>query len=250
MGDRTHDLRMAGATAVLMLALAACSSGTGATPSTTSLQTTSFPSPSAAATAKPSPTLAFLPNGGKFVPGTYATRFDPAFTVTLVGAGAANVDTPGWVDLSFEGDPGVSWNAVRLDQVFDPGRPDTLIEAPDDLPAWFTKLHGLTAVGAPKTVQVGGLDATQLDFRNSEPVRFGAFPGIGDPTQDPSLPYFGFGESGNTFRLIILGRTGHHIVFRTWVDLCCSSPETASKQFAPSMAALQPVMDSIVWTSP
>jgi len=256
MGDRSLDLRLVGAPAVLMIALAACSSGTGAatTPTPSALRATFVPSPSAtpstAPTATPSPSLAFLPDGGKFVPGTWATRFDPAFTITLAGAGDSNADMPGWVDLSFEGDPGLSWNALRLDQIFDPKHPDRLIEAPDDLPAWFTKLHGLTPIAAAKTVQVGGLDATQLDFRNTEPVRFGAFPGIGDPTQDPSLPSFGFGESGNTFRLIFLRGTGHHIVFRMWVDLCCSSAETASTQFAPSMTALQPVMDSIVWKRP
>jgi hypothetical protein len=254
MTDRLRGRRIA-MPAALVITIAGCSPGTAAiaSPSTTTTATevSSLPSPSATPYATPtatsSPGLELLPNGGKFEARTYATRFDPAFTFTLAGAGDANVDLPGWVDLSFEGDPGLAWNAVRLDRVFDPKHPGTLIDAPDDLPAWFAKLHGITPIAAAEAVRVGGLGATQLDFRNTEPVRFGPFPGIGDPTRDPSLPYFGFGESGNTFRLIILRGTAHHVVFRMWVDLCCSSPERASSQFASSMTALKAVMDSIVW---
>src|SRR5437762_11196021 len=108
MSTRVLGSRTVGATAVLTIVLAACSSGSAATtaPTTGSLQTVPVPTPSAAPstveTVQPSPSLAVLPTGAIVPRGTYATRLQPAVTLTLDRPAESNEDIPGWVDLTFE----------------------------------------------------------------------------------------------------------------------------------------------------
>jgi hypothetical protein len=232
--------RMLGPIAALTIALAACSSGSAATtaPTTAPSQTTSISTPSATPspvqTVGPSPSLPILPTGAVVPPGTYATRLQPALTLTLDRPAESNEDIPAWIDLVFEGDPNFEFGASRIDKVFDPKHPNHLIDPPHDLAAWIAKLPGLTLVAPAKAVQIGGLDATQLDVRTGDKdVRIAPIPGVDDPPQ--GVP------SNGLSRLIVVLVGGHQIVFGMGVQ------DSDDAHFKASMELLQPMINSIVW---
>ncbi|HEY8198356.1 MAG TPA: hypothetical protein VIF44_01190 [Candidatus Limnocylindrales bacterium] len=216
------------------------------------------PSPSAAAVAAPSiaPSPSALPSptglppllesgGGRFVPGTYSTHFQPSliFTMTPGLSGEVDANEPAWIGVEIGFDPRApnkpgTWSAdvmiTRLDQVVDREHPGNLIDAPSDLVAWIKGLPGLTVIAPPKAVMIGGLDATQLDVRTGDAgVLFGPIPGVDDP---PS----GLGPLA-TGRLSVLRVDGHDIV--TWLG----AQEQGSAHFDRVVDTLQPIIDALRW---
>jgi hypothetical protein len=247
MSMRVRERRTVGLFAVLAIVLAACSSGSAATtaPTTGTMPTPSASASSAAAspaqTLEPSPSLAVLPSGGRVPRGTYATLFEPAMTLTLDLPAESNVDIAGWVDLTFEGDPSFDMHIIRVDKLFDPTHPTNLVDPPGDLAAWFTNHPGVTAVNPVRDVQVGQLAATRLDLRTgSKEVAFGPITGADDPAQFPDHPNFGAGPD-QTIRLTIVAVEGRIVVFYGGVQ------ESGQAHFDADMAALEPLLRSVVW---
>jgi hypothetical protein len=224
-------------------------------PSMTSVASTA---PSASE-AEPSSGVLVLGAGGSGAigPGTYVTAFQPRVTFTLVdrtilaangtiayeSIGEADANLPGWVDISFgfdkperhghgtwSGDFGIG----RIDQVFDPAHPASAIDPPKDLARWIEKLPGLRLTAPPRAVEVGGLDATQLDVMTGDTgVSFGPIPDVADP------PGFGFGPN-QPARIIVVTVDGHEL-------LITLGGADGSAHFARVVAALQPLVDSIAW---
>lgn len=212
-----------------------------------------------ASKAQPSSAIVVLGAGGSgaFGPGTYVTAFQPPMTFTLVdrtilGAngtiayesiGEADANLPGWVDISFGFDKPErhghgSWSGDidigRIDKVFDPAHPGRSIEPPRDLARWIEKLPGLTLTAPPRAVKVGGLDATQLDVMSGDAgVSFGPIPDVTDP------PGFGFGRN-QPARIIVVTVDGHELMIRL-------GGADGTAHFTRVVAALQPLVDSIVW---
>jgi hypothetical protein len=244
------ELRTVGPIAMLTVALAACSSSSAGTtaPTTGATQTMPVSSPSAkpspVPTVAPSPTLAVLPKG-LVVPGTYVSRIQPGLTLTLDQTAENDSDIPtSWIDLVFEGDSQFEIHIIRLDNVFDPKHAGKLIDLPPNLTAWLVKLPGITVVHPAKTVQVGGLDATQLDLRTGpKGIMIAPIPGV-DLTSlgFGDVPYLGWRESGDLVRLIVVPVGGHQVVISM---LAIEDPRGV--HFDATVKALQPVVDSIVW---
>ena len=211
-------------------------------------------------TAKPSPSaVSMLHAGGSgaFGPGTYSTAFEPPLKFTLVdqtivaadgtiafeSIGEVDANDPAWVDVSFgfdkahahghgtwSGDFGID----RIDQVFDPRHAGRVVEPPKDLAAWIAKLPGLTLTAPPRAVEIGGLDATQLDVLTGEgDVTFGPIPDVTDP------PGFGFGPH-QPARIVVVTVGGHAV-------LITLGGADSADHFKRVVAALQPLVESIVW---
>ncbi len=207
---------------------------------------TATPVPSVASLATPSPSPSVLAKEGFVYPGRYVPAFDPGLTFTIAHEvehscapegiqagfqcrGSIDANLPVWLNVEF-GQPRIEIHIGRVDKVFDPKHPATLIDPPADLASWISKLPGVTVVTAPTTVKVGGLDATQFDVTESKAVRIGPIPGVTDP------PAFGFGPN-YTIRLIVLPVHGHQVLIMLGTE----------DVFAPAMTELQPLVDSIVW---
>jgi hypothetical protein len=179
------------------------------------------------------------------MPGTYTTLFEPGLTLMLDRPAENDADTPtSWIDLVFEGDAQFVIRFVRVDNVFDPTHPGKLIDLPPDLVAWVAKLPGLTLITPAKTVRVGGLDASQLDFRTTRKgVLILPIPGI-----DYSLlgygdiPLIGFDQRGAVFRLIVVPVGGHQVAIEMTSD-----ENLRGIHFDATVKALQPIIDSIIW---
>jgi hypothetical protein len=254
--------------AISGLVLAGCTGGgpTGSTTASTGAASAPSPTTVATPTPQPSPTAVPSPSGvsalgasgsGTFGPGTYTTAFQPPlrFTLaelTIVGAdgkiayesiGEDDVNEPGWVDIAFGFDKPKprghgTWSADffidRVDKVFDPKHPGTLIEPPKDLAAWIRKLPGLTLTAPPKAVEIGGHDATQLDVvTGDKEISIGPIPGVSDPAA------FGFGPH-SLARIVVVSVDGHEV-------LIVLGPTDSAAHFKRAVAALQPLVDSIVW---
>lgn len=231
---------------------------------------TSSPSPTAVPVASPSrapsPTTQPSPSGpsvlgasgsGTFGAGTYSTAFDPPLVFTLAeltivatdgtiayeSIGEVNVNEPGWVDIGFGFDKPQrhghgTWSAdfyiTRIDKVFDQGHPAKLIDPPKDLAAWIAKLPGLTLTAPTKAIEIGGIEATQLDVVSaSSDIAIGPIPGVADP------PAFGFGPHYPE-RIDVVSVDGHEVLVAVGTD-------NAPDHFTRAVAALQPLVESIVW---
>ena len=253
MISRSFEFRMVGPVALLTIALAACSSGLvpTAAPTTAPTAPTTAPSQSTAvittsATPCPSPTegeswqcSGFLPSGGHFGPGTYATLFEPGVTLTLDGYGESYVDSPSWINFQYDHDD-LFVGLYRVDQLWDPKSPPTsapelcdicttggkLIDPPKDFAAWLARLPGLTVLSSAKSVQVGGLDASQLDVRSTKGVPIGPLAGFSNGVGAS------IGGGGTPSRLIAMTVSGHQILIAMGHG---------------SMERGQALIDSIVW---
>jgi hypothetical protein len=195
------------------------------------------PNPTPSATALPSASAAILASGGSVYPGTYVPAFDPGLTFTINREvqhncapgfkcrGDIDVNLPGWIGLEF-GQPRIEMNVVRVDKVNDPAKPGALIDPPADLAAWLASRPGVT-VNEQKAVQVGGLDATQLDIRTGDQdLSFGPIPGVTD---------VGLGLGANwTARLFVVPVDGRQVVIILHAE-------------DGSLDELQPMVDSIAW---
>lgn len=250
MSFGSPELRTLGLVAVLAVAMTACSPGLAATTEPTTRASAAAPSASASPlesppeSAQPPSSFAVLPKG-PVMPGTYATLFEPGLTLTLDRPAENDADTPtSWIDLVFEGDAQFVIRFVRVDNLFDPTHPGKLIDLPPDLAAWVAKLRGLTLIAPAKTVRVGGLDATQLDFRTTR-NRLWILPipgidysllGFGD------IPNIGFDQRGAVFRLIVVPVGGHQVAIEMTSD-----DNLSGIHFDAMVKALQPVVDSIIW---
>jgi hypothetical protein len=255
MFRRSFEIRTLVPVALLTIALAACSSGSVQTaPPTTALPTTAPP------TAAPSPSIAvpapsetacsspeqgedwqcsgYLPSGGHFEPGTYATLFEPGVTLTVDGYGESYVDSQSWLDLQYDHDD-IYIQLSRFDQLWDPKHPPlpapelcdicttggTLIDPPKDFASWLARLPGLTVVSPATSVRVGGLDARQLDVRSTRGVPIGPLAGFSNGV--------GAGLGGGTrYRLIAVTVSGRPIL----IAMSHGSMERG-----------QAFIDSIVW---
>ncbi|MFL5778620.1 MAG: hypothetical protein ACJ761_06725 [Chloroflexota bacterium] len=194
---------------------------------------------------------------GAFGPGTYATAFRPALTFTLTdetilgpgrtiayeSVGETDVNSPGWVSISFgfdklardgHGTWSADFSVDRIDKVFDPRHSGKLIDPPTDLTTWIRRLPGVTTESAPRAVKVGGRDATQLDVvSGATDLIIGPISGVDDP------PAFGFG-SHQRARIVVVKIDGHNVLI---VLGGADSPAHHTRV----VAALQPIVDSIKW---
>ncbi|MDQ6795279.1 MAG: hypothetical protein M3067_10775 [Chloroflexota bacterium] len=164
-------------------------------------------------------------------------------TLTLDLPAESNEDIPGWVDLTFEGDPPFDMHIFRVDKVEDPKHPTNLIDPPDDLAGWLASHSGLTLVAPSKAVRIGGLDATQLDVRvGQKDVFFGPIPGVDNPlhSHSPDVGYFAVGAR-QVARLIVVAVGGRQVVL--YMDVHAEGTVHRKE----SLDALQPLIDSIVW---
>ena len=197
---------------------------------------------------------------GSFGAGTYATAFQPPlrFTLaelTIVGAdgtisyesiGEVNANMPVWIDCAFGFDKlgrhgSGTWSGNfgidRIEKVFDPRHPGTVIDPPKDLATWITKLPGLTLAAPPKAIEIGGVDATQLDVvTGAKNVTIGPIPDVTDP------PAFGF-DSHQRARIVVVSVDGHEVL----ITLTLGAEDDSADHFKRVVAALQPLVDSIVW---
>jgi len=172
--------------------------------------------------------------------------------LTIVGAdgkiayesiGEVDANLPGWIDIAFGFDkPNPhghgTWSADvfinRIDKVFDPSHPGKLIAAPKDLATWVSKLPGLTLAAPPKRIEIGGIDATQLDVMSGDKgISIGPIPGVTEPLA------VGFGPH-HPARIDVVSVNGHEILI--WVGA-----DDDAAHFKRAVAALQPLLDSITW---
>jgi hypothetical protein len=189
-----------------------------------------------------------LPEGGNTVfAGRYTTQFKPALTLTIDRQvdidcapgyqcrGDVDVNSSSWLDLEFGHDQPVEINVMGFDQVYDPNHPGKVIDPPTDLGAWISAFPGVT-VTARKPVQIGGLDATQLDLRTARDVAFG-------PTDLGDLHSLGYGA--HQLHRVFVARVSGTVVV---IGLGSLGPgETTPDQLAVASRILQPIVDSITW---
>jgi hypothetical protein len=231
MRGRSFDLRWLVTVALVTVTLAACSSAsvqtavpTAALPTRSPSPTTTVVAPSATPCPSPAPGAdwrcpGFLPTGGHFAPGTYATLFDPRVTVTVDGYGESYVDSPSWLDLQYDHDD-LYIQIVRLDRVYDPKSPPKpapevcdicstggrLINLPEDFAHWLETLPGLTVVAPATSAHVGGLDASQLDVIATKDVPIGPLVGFKNGVGSR------LGGGGTRFRLIAVTVDGSQVL--------------------------------------
>ena len=197
------------------------------------------PTPAPTATAQPSAAVMVLPESGQYVyPGTYTTHFQPSLTLTVGRQvelscapgfkcrGDVFVNEPRWLNLGFGDVPGFEVHLFRMDKVFDPKHPGKLIDPPQDLAALILTLPGVTATSPPRSVKVGGLDATQLD------LKIGAKEAVLGPK-------FGFGPHLQSRNTVV--RVGSDVV-TIQIDVIDNATGVAA-----AVEALQPLVDSIAW---
>jgi hypothetical protein len=189
-----------------------------------------------------------LPEGGNTVfPGRYTTLFHPALALTIDRQvnidcapgyrcrGDVDVNSTNWLDMEFGHDHPVEINVMGFDQVYDPKHPGKLMDPPENLDAWISAFPGVTVI-ARKPVQVGGLDATQLDLRTGRDVPFG-------PTGFADFPSLGFGAH-QLHRVFVARVAGAAVVIGLGsINAGDGTPE----QLALASDILQPIVDSITW---
>jgi hypothetical protein len=250
-------------TLVLALVVSGCAAAADPSPTAPSRPVASTPAavpsvPAATPSPTPGPTLATpgptpvaltaLPEGGSEVfPGRYSTHFEPALTLTIDRQvqidcapgyrcrGDVNVNSSNWLDLEFGHDHPIEIHIMGFQQVYDPKHPAKLIDPPKNLDAWISAFPGVT-VTARKPVQVGGLDATQLDLRTGRDLAFG-------PTGFADFPSLGFGGH-QVHRVIIVGVHGAAVIF----GIGPVKPEDSTlDRLAAAAEILQPIVDSVTW---
>jgi hypothetical protein len=131
---------------------------------------------------------------------------------------------------------GTTWSPPPTavpDRVFDPRHSGTLMDPPQDLATWITKLPGVTLTAPPTTIEIGGRDATQLDLLSgASEVAIGPIPGVADPA-------FGFGPR-HPQRIIVTNVDRHAVLISVGAD-------DSADHFKRAVAALQPLIESIAW---
>lgn len=217
------------------------------------------PSTHVSASGAPSPSVAVMElpqagtdKGGVVFPGTYMTQFTPRLILTVGSEvelscapgykcrGDVDVNLPGWLNLGFGDNPGYEVHFFRLDAVIDPSHPMKLIKPPLDLARWVATVPGITVSGRPKSVQVGGIDATQLDVQSGDKgVSFAPIPGVKEP---------GIGFSAHqAHRIIVVNVRGQAVMIM--VGLVTEDPAAVvtPADLQDATNALQPLIDSVVW---
>jgi hypothetical protein len=216
------------------------------------------PSPSTIAPSPSGSSVLGASGSGAFGPGTYETAFEPRArfslqdqtilgpngTIAYESIGQTDVNSPGWVSISFGFDKesrhgSGSWSAdfsiERIDQVFDPRHAKPyLIGPPHDFAGWLAHLPDVTLSAPPIAVRIGGLEATQLDLvAGDRGLTIGPIPGTTDP------PAFGMGPR-QPARLTVVRVEGQQVLISlAGVD--------GADHLARVITALQPIVDSIVW---
>lgn len=215
------------------------------------------PSPSSAASPSVGPSappdaVAALPAGDQPIyPGTYAPQFQPPLTLTVgreVERGCAlnfkcrgdvNVNLPGWLGVGF-GDPAFEMQIERFDKVFDPRHQAKQIDPPRDLASWVERMPGVTLLGSPKRVRIGGRPATQIDLLTGEKVvEFAPMPDLAAPAS------FAFGPH-DARRVIVVNVHGHRVL--VIIGVVSDTPQVVTpEQLKAASEFLQPLVDSIAW---
>ena len=225
--------------AALAILLMACTSDGGSqSPAQHSAAASGPPSPSAAA-------IGTLPGEGEeFFPGTYTAQFQPSFTIVIGGAveldcapgyrcrAEVNVNIPGWLGLDFGHDHGAELNFARLDKVYDPASPGSLIDPPADLGSMIAGLPGFTVVEAPVAATVGGLAGVQVTVQTADQaVQVGTNPDVNTEVGPNSKVAYVVVEVDGQWVLISMG-----------VD-----PDNITGDFDAAVDALRPMIDTIEW---
>jgi hypothetical protein len=231
-----QQTRSAPAILVVSILLAACAgTGPATTPGATpqSLAPTTGPiQPTQVAQASAAPRL--LQEGAALTPGSYTTRFQPGFTLTLI-RGVVDVSGSSWIDYEFGHDPTYELFINRIDKVPDLKHPGALLDPPKDLIAWLTNIPGRTALGSPVDVKVGGLDARQVDVSTTTDD---AWPGQ-DPDSATQIPS---GLPGHhTVRMIVVNVGGRQVL------ITYQAQEPGTTHFYAAVIAFQALVDTIVW---
>jgi hypothetical protein len=244
--------------AVVSVAISGCggsipaASGEASSPAATPVVVASPMTSLPPSVVPPSPgRVTALPETDQHVyPGTYTTHFQPPLTLTVGREvelscvpgfkcrGDVFVNTSGWLNLGFGNAPGIEVGIERIDKVLDPKHPGKLLDPPKDFAAWVAALPGITLIAPPKSIKVGGLDATQIDVRSGDRgVTFGPIPG------QPASSNFGFGPHGSHRVIVVRVHDQQIMIVVDVVDV----PEDIATQFRAATDTLQPLIDSIVW---
>lgn len=217
----------------------ACSAAVPITTPTTTL-TAETGSPSAVPTEAPQPSPSgppLLPEGTTLFPGTYLTRFDPAFSLTIA-RGEADVSGTSFINYTFGQNPGSDFFVNRIDKVQDLQHPGALLDPPSDLVGWLSTVAGRKLIHGPLDVKVGGLDAMQFDVLSGS-----ADEGLAGADPDspvmvpPGLP------AQRTARMTLVKVMGRQVLFTGLAQ------EVGTTHFQAAQDVFQPMIDSIVWTS-
>lgn len=242
----------------LLLALVAsgCAAAANSSPPAPSRSVASTPAAARSVpAATPPPTsgptqvaIPDLPEGGNVVfPGTYATHFEPALTLTIDRQvridcapgyrcrGDVDVNSSNWLDLEFGHDHPIEINVMGFDQVYDPKHAGKLMDPPTNLDAWISAFPGVT-VTASKPVHVGGLDATQLDLRTGRDLPFG-------PTGFADFRSLGFGAH-QLHRVVVVRVHGAAVIFGIG---SINAENNTLDRLAAAADILQPIVDSVTW---
>jgi len=233
------------ATTMLVAACSASPAASGPGASASPLIATPAPT---ATTAAPSAAVQVLAAGGQgAVPGTYRTAFEPPLLTLTIDRevvklncdpsaqcfGGIDANKAGWLDLEFGAANGSEIDVIRLDKVYDPTAPASVIDPPSDLAAWLEALPGTAVLDPPKAVEIGGLPATEFDVKTPGEMQFG-------PMADPADGQAGIGPSAVRISLVIVA--GHLVIISEWLG-----PENTARNAQAALDSLQPLVDSIVW---
>jgi len=206
--------------------------------------------PSAAPSASPIPTVRpATPLGAGGTPantGTYKTAFEPPLTLTISTVvnldckgspcwGQISVNEPSWLDLGFGTTHGAELMVFALAQVPDPS--STGLRVPPakstDTAALIAASPKITVLAAPKSVTIGGLDATQIDVQAHEGFSLGTRPDVADA--------IGLATQHET-RVIIVVVNGQTVAITEEI-----AADNTIHDFQAALLGLKPTLDSIKW---
>jgi hypothetical protein len=102
-------------------------------------------------------------------------------------------------------------------------------------------VSGITVIGRPKSVQIGGFEATQLDVQSGERnVTFAPIQGVKEPSA------VGFSPR-QTHRIIVLRVGGKAVMIMVGVVTDPDDAGVTPDELRAATEALQPLIDSIAW---
>ena len=172
-------------------------------------------SPAGVPSSAPAATPVVPDDGSQLVPGTYATTFQPQLRLTVGRGWTGNADTSDWIDIRRDrSDAAGALSFFRIESVVDPTtkRPTPL---PQDLVVWFTSHPAVSVVSPPRTVTLGGVQATRFDVELALGWRCGNPSCVNFARLSPGEPHFGWGSDsapGLRSRILVLRVQGNAVV--------------------------------------